>query len=140
MPESKNYDVIELMMEGLTVGGLIVVLALICVQSTIAASTVATSRMEARFAAMKGDLENLAERQALHFADEASFADSPEDLRFVGTEGVVVTLTASRDGWSGTASHAALGQDEGCAIFVGSTAAPTNPVRPGVSGQVVCTE
>ena len=140
MPNEKSYSLIEFMMEGLTVGGLLVVLSLIGVQSTIAASTVAASRTEARFEAMKWDLLNVADRQALHFADESAFTNSPKELRFVGTEGVVVALTATPIGWSGTASHEALGDDQGCAIFFGSATVPTSPVRPASPGEVTCTE
>jgi hypothetical protein len=140
MLNEKGYALIEFMMEGLAVGGLVVVLSLICLQSTIAASTVVASRTEARFEAMRWDLLNVSDRQALYFADRSSFASSPNELRFVGTEGVVVSLTATPEGWAGTASHEALGQEQGCAIFFGSASAPTNPVRPVSPGEVVCTE
>jgi len=140
MPDSRDHGLIEFMMEGLAVVGLLVVLTLIGVQSTIAATRVSASRTEARFVAMEWDLKNLADRQILHFADEAAFASSLEDLRFVGTDGVIVSIMASPEGWSGTASHAALGEDEGCAIFFGTVPVPASPVRPVSPGKVACTE
>lgn len=140
MPNDKGYALIELMMETVATGGLLVVLSLFGVQSTIAASAMVASRTEARFEAMKWDLTNVADLQALHYADESAFAESPNELRFVSTEGVIVSLEVSPSGWSGTASHSRLDDDQGCAIFFGSAPAPTRPVRPRSPGQVVCTQ
>ena len=140
MPNTKGYVLIEFMMEIVAVSGLIVVMSLIGVQSTIAVQSLAESRTESHFAAMKWDLEKLAERQALHFAEASAFASSPRTLRFTATDGVVVSVTASAGGWYGTASHSALPEGHGCAVFYGSVTPPTAPIRPGSAGEVACTE
>ena len=89
---------------------------------------------------MKWDLRRVAEQQVLYYLDEEAFADSPNELRVEGTDGVVLSLTASESGWSGVASHDALGDGQGCAIFFGAVPAPTDPVRPATAGEVACTD
>lgn len=136
----EGFVVVEFLMQGLSIGGILVVLAMIAVQSGMATSRVSTTRAEAHMAAVKSDLQNLSDRQAIHYADVASFAGSLVALSFENSEGVAIDLEASPSGWSGVATHEALGKGFGCAFYIGAVPAPTEPVRPAAPGEVACTQ
>ena len=90
--------------------------------------------------AITEDLENLFAHQAIHYADESVFASSEAELHFTSSEGVAISVVTSSEGWWGTATHEALGTDEGCAVFMGSISVPAHPVTPPRPGEVACTE
>jgi hypothetical protein len=140
MRDSRGFALIEVAMEGLAVSALLLVVALFGVQSSMVASDISATRAQARFDAMKWDLENLADWQALHFADNATFSNSIEDLRFTPTEGVKISLEASATGWSGVATFDGLSAGEGCAIHFGNGPLPTGPVTPAAPREVACTQ
>lgn len=127
-------------MEAVCVTALIVMVALIGIQSSTAVSSLSEDRADRMLAAMKGDLERVAEQQVLHYLDSSEFARTPEDLRFVSTTGVAIEVQASPVGWSATASHDQLPEDYGCAVFYGAVRRPAAPVTPSSPGQVVCTQ
>jgi hypothetical protein len=140
MAGKSRFVLIELLMEAVCVTGLLVMIALMAFQSSAAASALTSERAARHLAAMKSDLRRVAEQQVLHYLDSSEFAHSPEDLRFVSSDGVAIELTGSEDGWAATASHDRLGESHGCAIFYGSVRAPSTPVAPRGPGEVFCTE
>lgn len=127
-------------MNAVSVTALLSMVALIGVQSYSAVTRVSKAMSEHHFAAMRAALVNVAERQALHYLDVSEFADSPDALHMVMSDGVAVTLTSNNQGWAATASHVALASDRGCAVFFGGAALSDSPVRPKVPGEVVCSE
>ncbi len=82
---------------------------------------------------------NVASLEEIHFAEHGSYTHSVESLRFQPSFGISLVITATTDGWAGAAAHAALGGEEGCAIYYGSATAPTSPAQPTKPGQVACT-
>ena len=88
---------------------------------------------------MKSDLKNLASQQEIYYSDAYSYTTTTADLAFTNSDGVTVTITASTSGWTGTATHAALGTAEGCAMYYGTATAPTSPTTPTQPGEVACT-
>ena len=140
MARKERFAFIEFLMEAVCVTALLAMVALIAVQSTTAVSSLSDQRAARHLAAMKKDLERVAERQVMHFLDSSEFAANSEDLRFVSSEGVGIRLTTSAGGWSATAYHEQLGEQHGCAVFYGSVAPPSAPVTPGTPGEVSCTE
>ena len=139
MRNDRGFVLVEVLMDGLAMSALLVVVALMGVQSVITFPRWSESRMEAQVSALSLELENLYAQQALHFADRGVFATSLEELGFVPSEGVRMSLTASPRGWSATARHDRLDPSHGCAVFHGVALAPTHPVRPAVRGRVACT-
>jgi hypothetical protein len=140
MARKKRFLLTEFMMEAVCVTALVAMLALFGVHSSTAVSSLSEDRAERMLAAMKADLERVAEEQLLHYLDSSEFAASPEDLAFVSTTGVAIEVTASPAGWSAIASHEELGDEFGCAVFFGSVQRPADPVMPSSPGQVVCTQ
>ena len=116
LAREKRFVLIEFMMEAVCVTALIVMVALFGIQSSTAVSSLSEDRADRMLAAMKGDLERVAEQQVLHYLDSSEFAPSPEALAFVSTTGVDIEVTASSSGWSATASHAQLGDDVGAIL------------------------
>lgn len=127
-------------MDGLAVSTLLVVVALMGVQSLITFPRWSESRDQAHHSVLRWDLENLHAQQALHFADLGAYATSLEELGFTPSEGVRVTLAASPRGWSATAEHRRLDKGQGCAIFAGVAPGPTTPLTPERRGHVACTD
>ena len=126
--------------KGFTLIELLIVLVIIGILSAIAIPQFSATREKAYFAAMKSDVRNLAAQQELYYATNYQYTSSLTDLNFVSSESVTVTSAASTSGWSATATHAALGEDRGCALYYGSATTPTiGSVSPEAEGQVVCT-
>ncbi|MDH3206655.1 MAG: type II secretion system GspH family protein [Gemmatimonadota bacterium] len=140
MRNTKGFVLVEALMNGLAVGALLAVLALMCVQSAIALPRWTEARTQAHFNVLEWDLENLRARQALHFADQQRYSSDLEALRFTPSSGVELEISASPWGWSATASHSGLSTSEGCAIFVGTALPPDAPVMPAHRGAVTCSE
>lgn len=140
LASEKRFAFIETMMEVVCVTALVVMIALIGIQSSTAVSSLTEDRADRMLAAMKGDLERVAEQQVLHYLDSAEFADTPEDLSFVSTSGVAIELRGTESGWSATAHHEQLGDDQGCAVFFGTAPRPSDPVMPSAPGRVYCTQ
>jgi hypothetical protein len=140
LARQKRFVLIEFMMEAVCIMALLFMVALIGIQSGTAVSILSEDRAKRMVAAMKGDLERVAEQQILHYLDSSEFARSPEDLAFVSTTGVAIEVTGTAAGWSATASHEQLGEDHGCAVFYGAVPRPSDPVTPNAPGQVFCTQ
>ena len=125
--------------KGFTLIELLIVVVIIGILAAIAIPKFSATREKAYFAAMKSDLKNLASQQEIYYADNYAYTTSVANLAFVSSEGVTVGIGASVSGWSGTATHSALGATEGCALFYGTSTAPTTPASPSSPGEVACT-
>jgi type IV pilus assembly protein PilA len=126
--------------KGFTLIELLIVVVIIGILAAIAIPKFSATREKAYFAAMKSDMKNLASQQEIYYADAYSYSDDPALLSFVSSEGVTVGIGASTSGWDATATHAALGTSEGCAIYYGTATAPTvGTATPGSPGEVACT-
>ncbi len=125
--------------KGFTLIELLIVVVIIGILAAIAIPKFSATREKAYFAAMKSDLKNLASQQEIYYSDAYAYSTAVTDLAFTNSDGVTVTIAASSSGWSGTATHAALGTAEGCALYYGTATAPTTPTTPTQPGEVKCT-
>ena len=126
--------------KGFTLIELLIVVVIIGILAAIAIPKFSATREKAYFAAMKSDLKNLASQQEIYYSDNYSYSSSTSDLAFVNSDGVIVAIASvSSSGWAASATHAALGAAEGCAIFYGTAAAPGAPTTPSQPGEIACT-
>ena len=125
--------------KGFTLIELLIVVVIIGILAAIAIPKFSATREKAYFAAMKSDLKNLASQQEIYYSDAYAYSTVTSDLAFTNSDGVTVTSAASSSGWSATATHAALGTGEGCAIYYGTATAPSAPTAPSQPGEVACT-
>lgn len=139
MRDSHGFVLVEVLMDGVAVGALVAVVALIAVQSVVAFPRWSDSRDQTHLDALRWELENVAAHQAIHRADHGGYAGSTEVLGFSPSNGVRVEIVASRWGWSATAAHAELSADDGCAVYAGTALPPDHPLTPSRKGEVACT-
>jgi hypothetical protein len=90
---------------------------------------------------VKSDLKNLASQQEIYWSDNETYSADLQELGFVASDGVRLTVEAGPDSWSARATHDALGNQMACAIYWGETP----PAELGldedvVAGEIVCTE
>lgn len=139
MRSTDGFVLVEVLMDGVAVSGLMAVVALMAVQSVVAFPRWSDSRDQAYLDALRWELENVAAHQAIHRADHGRYAGSIEDLGFRLSDDARVTIVASRWGWSATAGHEDLGEGKGCAVYLGTALPPEKPVTPTRKGEIACT-
>ena len=126
--------------QGFTLIELLIVVVIIGILAAIAIPKFSATREKAYYAAMKSDLKNLASQQEIYYADNYSYTNSATALAFVKSQGVTVGIGHSVSGWSATATHSALGTTMGCAIYYGTSSAPTiGTATPTAPGETACT-
>lgn len=92
-------------------------------------------------AAMKSDLKNLASQQEIYFSDHGMYSYDWQELGFVQSDGVEITIVASPDRWTALATHSALGEGEACAIYTGTIPIQEwDVVQPSQPGEIACTK
>jgi prepilin-type N-terminal cleavage/methylation domain-containing protein len=127
--------------DGFTLIELLIVVVIIGILASIAIPKFSSTREKAYFAAMKSDLKNLASQQEIYYSDTYAYTNVIVSLSYVSSSGVTATITGGTDGWSATATHAALGATDGCAIYYGNAAAVSLgaavPIGPG---DMACTQ
>lgn len=139
MRNDHGFVLVEMLMDGVAVSGLMAVAALMAVHSVVAFPRWSDSRDQAYLDALRWDLQNVAAHQALYGADHGTYATSVRELGLHFSEGVDVSIVASRSGWSATARHDELSGGEGCAVYLGTALPPDDPVTPARKGEVACT-
>jgi len=108
---------------GFTLIELLIVVVIIGILASIAIPKFQATRERAYMAALKADLRNLANLQDVYYNDFYTYSTNDAALEFDGTEGVTVTFgEGTNQGWSASASHAALPL-EACAVFHGNASA-----------------
>lgn len=96
-------------------------------------------RETAHFAAMKSDLKNLASQQEIFFSDHRAYSVLEDQLGFVSSNGVRVSLYATSQGWAARTTHDAFGETEWCAMYYGREPVHTVDELEGVEpGTLVC--
>ncbi len=91
-------------------------------------------------ATVKSDLKNLASQEEIYFADRQVYSVDMSGIGFVPSQGVRITVFASTDRWSAWATHDALGDSEGCGIYIGDEPLfATENIGSGQPGELVCT-
>ncbi len=127
--------------KGFTLIELLIVVVIIGILAAIAIPKFSATREKAYFAAMKSDLKNLASQQEIYYSDTYSYSNVVASLGFVSSSGVSATITGGTDGWSATATHAALAATDGCAIYYGNAVAVSlGAAVPGAPGEMACTQ
>jgi len=126
--------------KGFTLIELLIVVVIIGILAAIAIPKFSATREKAYFAAMKSDLKNLASQEEIYYADQYAYTTSITNLGYVSSSGITVASSATASGWSASATHTALGNAEGCAIYYGTASAPTvGTATPSAPGEVACT-
>jgi len=140
MPDRRGFVLIDVLMEGVAVVGVLAVVGIAVAQLASAGSGLADARRSARFELLRRDLEELRARQAIHYADELTYSSSFEALRYQGSPGVSVTVSATGGGWAAAATHSRLEDGEGCALYAGHASPPGAPLTPPTAGEIACTD
>lgn len=125
MPLRRGFSLIELL----------VVMVVIAALAAIVLPRLARSKERAVTAMLMADLRYLATLQEIYWNDHGTYSASPQDLGFAGSDGVVVALSATAQGWTASADHG--GTPETCAYFIGTI----TPRPPAVgAGAPECAE
>jgi len=89
-------------------------------------------------AAVKSDLKNLASQQEIYYSDFYTYSQNAEELGFVTSQGVTVTIFTTEGGWGAVASHQVT-PERGCAIYWGEQPLAANGLfGSGAPGEIVC--
>jgi type IV pilus assembly protein PilA len=130
--------------QGFTLIELLIVIVIIGILAAIAIPKFGATREKAYFKAMMSDLRNLSAQQEIYYSNNPLYeyaADVTElaPLGFEPSAGVTVSIVGSgTDGWSATATHAAITDGRSCAVFHGDAAYTEAPAT--VAGVIACDE
>lgn len=104
---------------GFTLIELLVVVVIIGILASIGIPKFGAAREQAFISAMQSDLRNLQTAQELHYSThDYAYAATLDELGFTPSQGVVIVLSGTADGWSAQASHP--GTSATCEVFVGT--------------------
>lgn len=121
---------------GFTLIELLIVVVIIGILAAIAIPKFSSTREKAFLASMKSDLRNLATQQDIYHNSNYTYSTVANDLGFVNSEAVTVTISeATGAGWAATSAHAGF-PGQSCELFNGA-ATPVGPAT--VEGQIACT-
>ena len=125
--------------KGFTLIELLIVVVIIGILAAIAIPKFSQTREKAYFAAMKSDLKNLASQQEIYYSDTYGYTISADDLGYVTSDAVTVTIALMDgiSGWSATSAHDAL-PGLGCAIYYGGTGSGIATFGVGQAGEISC--
>jgi type IV pilus assembly protein PilA len=130
-----EQDMTKSRTSGFTLIELLIVVVIIGILAAIAIPKFSSTKDQAFLAAMRSDLRNLVTAQEGYYYSNNSYSSNLAQLGFLTSAGVTVSVPeATAGGWSGTATHSALGAKT-CAIYFG-TAAAVSPAT--VEGRVTC--
>ena len=91
------------------------------------------------YALIEADLERVLADQERYFSENQSYATDLGTLGCETSRGVTIGVAASPAGFSAVAYHEALGNEFGCAVYLGEIDRPSFPLEPKTPGQLACT-
>jgi prepilin-type N-terminal cleavage/methylation domain-containing protein len=125
--------------EGFTLIELLIVVVIIGILAAIALPKFGQTREAAYYTTLKADLNNLRSAQEMYYQTQGAFEYAQllttDGLDFTASNGVTITMNTGGQWWNATATHAALGGDEGCAIAFG-----TDPDYPTIGTVTITAE
>ncbi len=120
---------------GFTLIELLIVVVIIGILAAIAIPKFSSTKGQAFLAAMRSDLRNLATAEESYYYSNNAYSNNLGSLNYLSSVGVTVSIPeATSGGWSGSATHTALGAEK-CTVYFGTAAA----VAPStLEGRITC--
>ena len=120
---------------GFTLIELLIVVVIIGILAAIAIPKFSNTKGQAFLAAMRSDLRNLATAEEGYYYSNSAYSNNLSQLNFLTSAGVTITIPeATAGGWSGAATHSALGAEK-CTVYFG-TATAVSPAT--LEGRITC--
>jgi type IV pilus assembly protein PilA len=120
---------------GFTLIELLIVVVIIGILAAIAIPKFSSTKGQAFLAAMRSDLRNLATAEESYYYSNNAYSNNLGSLNYLSSVGVTVSIPeATSGGWSGSATHSALGAEK-CTVYFGTATA----VAPStLEGRITC--